>query len=98
MRTLSVVLAGSLAALLGVALLLPLPEAGVPLLLLGLRLLGRRYAWARRANARVDASWSAVRRWFHGQRPGVKALVVVVLVALAAGLALLAVHELSSYA
>ena len=44
------VLAGGWAAgLLGVVLVLPLPELGLPLLVVGLRLLALRYDWAARA-------------------------------------------------
>ena len=77
------VLVGAVLALLGLVLLLPLPEVGVPLLLGGLRLLGRRFAWARRANDRVDAAWRRARAWFHALRPPVRALVTLLLVVVA---------------
>lgn len=68
-------LAGPLLAILGALLLLPLPELGLPMLLGGLRLLGRRFAWARAANAHVDHVASNVRR--HHRRLPVAAEVLV---------------------
>jgi hypothetical protein len=53
------VAAGAVLVVLGVLLLVPLPEAGLPLLLGGLRLLGRRYRWARSLNRRVDRTAAA---------------------------------------
>ena len=46
----------------GALLLIPLPEAGLPALLVGLRLLGRHYSWARTANDRLDHAVQAGRR------------------------------------
>ena len=58
------VVAGFLILASGSLLLVPLPEAGVPLILLGLRLLGSRFEWARRANVRVDKFFHDVKaRW-----------------------------------
>ena len=68
----------------GVLLAIPLPEAGVPLLLIGLRMLGERYAWARRANEWVDARWSAATRWFHALPVAGKIVITAVLVGVAA--------------
>lgn len=77
---------GGVLALAGLVLLVPLPELGVPLVLAGLRLLGRRYGWARAANARVDAAVARARaRWRRLPRAVrmllLGALVVVVAVA-----------------
>jgi hypothetical protein len=48
----------------GALLLIPLPEAGLPAVLVGLRLLGRHYSWARTANERIDhAAQAGRRRW-----------------------------------
>lgn len=46
---------------LGVVLLPLVPELGIPLLLVATRLLGRRFAWARRFNAWIDSKWRALR-------------------------------------
>ena len=54
MPSLVAVAVGAVLALLGMLLLVPLPEVGLPMLLGGLRLLGRRYSWARSMNRRVD--------------------------------------------
>jgi hypothetical protein len=45
---------GFLALIVGVVIAIPLPEFGVPLVLLGTRLLGDKYTWARIVNQRVD--------------------------------------------
>ena len=55
-------LAGGWAAgLLGVVLVLPLPELGLPLLVVGLRLLALRYDWAARAYLPVARLWTRVK-------------------------------------
>lgn len=51
------------ALIIGALITLPLPEFGVPLLLVGSRLLGDRYKWAQRLNSRVDAGWVKVKAW-----------------------------------
>lgn len=78
------VVLGAVLLTVGAALAVPLPELGLPLVLGGLRLLGRRYAWAMRANARVDAAARAVRdRWRRSSRVTRVAVVGVVAVVLA---------------
>ena len=58
-------LIGGFGALISGALVaLPLPEFGVPLLLLGTRLLGDRYMWAKSLNGKVDAAWAGSKAWF----------------------------------
>ena len=53
--------------LLGAVLLVPLPELGLPLLLVGLRLLALEYEWAARAYVPVARFWGRVKtlsmRW-----------------------------------
>jgi hypothetical protein len=44
-----------------VLLLVPVPELGFPLLLLGLRLLSLEYDWAARLYAPVARAWSRLR-------------------------------------
>jgi len=61
------VLGGGLVGLLGAVLLLPLPELGLPLFLVGLRLLALEYEWAARAYVPVARFWDRVKglstRW-----------------------------------
>ena len=85
--------AGVLAALVAVPLVVVLPELGVPLLLLALRLLAVEFDWAARGYAWVIWRWSQAKAWFHGASRPVRALVVVVLLVLAAGLVWLLVHQ-----
>lgn len=47
----------------GIVLALPLPELGIPLILVATRMLGDRFAWARVVNAKVDAGWKKVKAW-----------------------------------
>ena len=49
--------------ILGAVITVPLPEFGIPLILLGTRLLGDRYQWARTLNAKVDIGWAKVKAW-----------------------------------
>ena len=42
----------------GVIITLPLPEFGIPMILLGTRLLGDRYKWAKTLNSKVDIGWA----------------------------------------
>ena len=46
------------------------PEFGIPLLLISTRLLGRRFEWARRFNAWVDARWKSLRARLRGGTQG----------------------------
>lgn len=57
-------IAGFALLILGLPLAVLLPEFGVPLLLIGTRLLGDRFKWARALNARVDNTWVTVKAWF----------------------------------
>jgi hypothetical protein len=58
MRQILRIAGGFVALIVGAIFTLPLPELGVPLLLLGTRLLGDRYKWARTLNAKIDAGWA----------------------------------------
>ncbi len=42
-----------------------LPEIGAPLVLMGTRLLGDRFKWAREVNHRVDRTWAKVKSWLN---------------------------------
>ncbi len=52
---------GGLAGLVGALLVLPLPELGLPLLLVGLRVLALEYEWAARAYVPVARLWDRVK-------------------------------------
>jgi len=58
---------GVVAALAGVAIVVPVPELGLPLLLVGLRLLALEYEWAARAYLPVARFWDRAKalpaRW-----------------------------------
>ena len=57
----AVIAGGWVAAALGVALVAVLPELGLPLLVVGLRLLALRYSWAARAYLPVARLWERVK-------------------------------------
>jgi hypothetical protein len=56
--------AGFAALICGGLVTLLLPEVGIPLLLIGTRLLGDRYRWARTLNQKVDLGWKKTKAWF----------------------------------
>ncbi len=86
MRVVLALSAGFILIGAGALLLVPLPEVGLPMILAGLRLLGRRYAWARTANEQVDEVARAARRRWRGLSPSVRrALVAAILIGLVAG-------------
>ena len=62
-----IVTGGGFVAVLGGTLLVPVPELGLPLLLVGLRLLALEYEWAARAYVPVARFWDRVKglstRW-----------------------------------
>lgn len=85
---------GLIDAVAAVPLVVVLPELGVPLLLVALRLLAVEFDWAARSYAWVIWCWGRAKAWHHGASRPVQALVVLVLLALLVGLAWLLVHEL----
>jgi uncharacterized protein (TIGR02611 family) len=69
---------GGVIGLAGVLLVIPLPEAGLPLLLLGLRLLALEFEWAARAYGVTFRRAQQFRRWFETRGVVAKALVVAI--------------------
>ena len=72
--------------------LIPLPEVGLPVLVVGLRLLGRHYSWAQTANEKLDRIVRAGRRQWTRLPPPVR---IAILLLLAAAGALL-IHVLAT--
>ncbi len=86
MRAILTIVGGFALLATGALLLIPLPEAGLPALFVGLRLLGRHYTWAQRANDSLDKAVRAGRQhWSALPRP----LRLTVLALLAIGTALI---------
>ena len=85
--------AGLIAGLVAVPLVVLLPEAGVPLLLLALRLLAVEFDWAARSYAYVIWRWEQVKAWYRTRSLLVRGLIVLALPGLAAALVWLLVHE-----
>ncbi len=84
---------GLVAAIVAVPVVVVLPELGVPLLLLALRLLAVEFDWAARSYAWVIWRWGQAKARYAGASAPVRALAVLVLLALAAGLLWLLAHE-----
>lgn len=70
---------GLVMLLLALPLAIVVPELGVPLLLLALRLLADEFDWAARAYATVAWRWERFRGWFAARSWPQKALVVAAL-------------------
>ena len=86
---------GLMTLLAALPLVVVLPEAGVPLLLVALRLLAVEFDWAARAHAYVIWRWGQVKAWYRTRSPLVRGLVILALVALAAVLVWLLVHAVA---
>jgi len=76
-------LAGAVLLLASIPLVVVLPEAGVPALLVALRLLAVEADWAARAYAWIDWRFSQARNWFHRQSRPTRAAVIAALLAVA---------------
>ena len=63
------VISGGLVSILGAILLIVVPELGVPLLLLGLRLLAYEFDWAARAYAYMARLLKRLREWYRRLSP-----------------------------
>ena len=79
-------LGGFLLLVAAIPLIVLLPEAGVPAILVALRLLGSEFDWAARAYAWVTWQWGRFRAWFAHQSRAARWLVVGALIAVACGL------------
>jgi hypothetical protein len=89
--TLAVVGAALLVAC--VPLIVLLPEAGVPALLIAFRLLAVEADWAARAYAWTDWRFTQLRDWFHHQSGFVRATILIGLLVVAVALVCLLVYE-----
>lgn len=89
----AVAVAGAVAGLAAIPLAIVLPELGIPLLLVALRLLAVEFDWAARAYAWVIWRWHQVTHWFAQASTPARAATVLALVAIAVGLVWLLAHE-----
>jgi len=80
-RTLAVA-GGGFAGLVGAVLVLPVPELGLPLLLLGLRLLALEYEWAARAFVPVARLWDRVKALSFAWKIAIAAIAVLAITGL----------------
>ena len=80
------VLGGFALLVASLPLIVLLPEAGIPLILVALRLLATEFDWAARAYAWVTWRWGRFRSWFARQSAAVRWLIIGGLIAVAVGL------------
>ena len=85
--------AGALAAIAAIPITIVLPELGIPLLLIALRVLAIEFDWAARAYAWVVWRWSQAMHWFANASQPARAATIIVLVAIATALLWLLAHE-----
>ncbi|OSC38920.1 hypothetical protein [Mycobacterium decipiens] len=90
--TLAVVGGGLLVA--SIPLIVVLPEAGIPAVLVALRLLAIEAEWAARAFAWTDWRFAQLRDWFHRQAPATRAAILIGLFVAAVALVWLLVYEI----
>lgn len=76
-----------------VPLVIVLPEAGVPALLVALRLLAVEADWAASAFAWIDWRFAQARGWYHRQSRSTRAAVIAALTVVAVALVWLLLHE-----
>jgi hypothetical protein len=73
---------GGFAGLVGALLVLPVPELGLPLLLMGLRLLALEYEWAARAFVPVARLWDRVKALSFAWKVAIAAVAVLAIAGL----------------
>lgn len=71
-----------------------LPELGIPVLLVALRLLAVEAHWAARAYAWTDWRFAQLRAWFHRQSRLFRAAILIALLGVAVALVWLLIYEL----
>ncbi len=77
-------LLGLLLLIVALLLLIPLPEFGVPTMLLALRLLSIEFEWAARGYAWIAWRWEQLHRWLRRRSPATRATISLLLLALLA--------------
>jgi putative transmembrane protein PGPGW len=86
-----VVLAGAVIAVPGAILTIVFPEAGIPLLVVALRLLALEYDWAARALGWLIIQWERIRGWLRRQSRVAHLLMASAAIAIGAVIVLLLV-------
>ncbi|MDP7724665.1 hypothetical protein [Mycobacterium sp. TY814] len=85
---------GSLLLVASVPLIVVLPEAGIPALLVALRLMAVEADWAARAYAWTDWRFVQLRHWFQRQSRLIRWTIMAVLLLVAVALVWLVIYEL----
>jgi hypothetical protein len=80
-RRTAVVAGGWAAVVVGVLFVVPFPEVGLPLLLVGLRLLALRYDWAARAYLPIARLWARVKALSRTAKVGLAVAAVAIVAA-----------------
>lgn len=85
---------GGLLLVASVPLIVLLPEAGIPALLVALRLMAVEADWAAKGYAWTDWRFTQLRHWFHRQSRLTRCTIMAVLLLAAVALVWLVVYEL----
>lgn len=85
---------GSLLLVASIPLIVVLPEAGIPALLVALRLMAVEADWAARAYAWTDWRFVQLRHWFQRQSRLIRWTIMAVLLLVAVALVWLVIYEL----
>lgn len=90
----TLVVVGGLLLVASIALIVPLPEVGIPALLVALRLLAAESDWAASSYAWCDWRFRQLSNWFHRQSRLFRTSMMTVLLAATAALVWLIVYEI----
>lgn len=85
---------GGLLLIVSVPLIVVLPEAGIPALLVALRLMAVEADWAAKAYAWTDWRFAQLRQWFHRRSRLTRWTIMAVLLLAAVALVWLLIYEL----
>ncbi|ORX03541.1 hypothetical protein AWC27_27775 [Mycobacterium szulgai] len=85
---------GGVLLVASVPLIVLLPEAGIPAVLVAFRLLAVELHWAARAYAWTDWRFTQLRAWFHRQSRIFRAAILAVLLVMAVALVWILLYEL----
>ncbi|WP_205873100.1 hypothetical protein [Mycobacterium camsae] len=90
----SLAVLGGLLLIASVPLIVLLPEAGIPALLVALRLMAVEADWAAKGYAWTDWRFTQLLHWFHGRSRPTRWMIMAVLLLIAAALVWLLIYEL----
>lgn len=90
----SLAVLGGLLLIASIPLIVLLPEAGIPALLVALRLMAVEADWAARGYAWTDWRFTQLMHWFHGRSRATRWTIMAILLLIAVALVWLLIYEL----